>query len=145
MCDNCLRNVEPELCSLSRASKEIYDTIDDATRRDTELTLIKLMDSWYKRHNVQITRETGENMVAHLLSKRILKEEKCYTAYNVICYVKKGYDVVPDDGLDVYMIEDAALRRYLHPGVPGSTVVRKRKSTDICEPSTSKVKKDGKV
>ncbi|KAI4463322.1 dna helicase recq family member [Holotrichia oblita] len=141
MCDNCLRSAEPEYFSLKRACTEIYKTIDDAKKKEVDLTLIKLLDSWFKLYKVQILKTDAEDIVAHLLSSNALKEEKCYTSYNVICYIKNTYETIPEHGLDVYMRRNAALRRYLGP--PSLENVRnpKRKLEDRDAPSTSNIEK----
>ncbi|KRT83393.1 helicase [Oryctes borbonicus] len=115
MCDNCLRSTQPEYFCLKRACHEIYQTIDEAKKKENDLTLIKLIDSWFKLFKVQISKEDAEDIVAHLLSNRVLKEEKNYTAYNVICYFNKAYENPPKDSINVYMVRNAALRRYLGP------------------------------
>lgn len=138
-CDNCMRKATIELYDLNRACTEIYRTIEDATKKESDLTLLKLIDSWYKLHDVPITKDDAESVVAHLLRLRILKEEKCYTTYNVICYFKKNYEIPPEEGMDVRMVKNSPLRGYLGPP-PDARFMRKRKFDDFCQPSTSKVK-----
>lgn len=141
MCDNCLRSTKPESFSLKRACTEIYKTINDAKKKEVDLTLIKLLDSWLKLYKVQILKEDAEYIIAHLLSNKVLKEEKCYTSYNVICYIKNAYETVPEHGLDVQMIRNAALRRYLGPPSMEIPHSRKRKLEDRDEASTSNTSK----
>lgn len=97
MCDHCRQPKITEKRDITRFCKDIFSIIEKASENGVKLTLLKLMDSWYQTgaKDLRVSsitkpgmkRTQAERVVAFLLLKGFLKEEKSYTAYAVNCYV----------------------------------------------------------
>lgn len=113
MCDNCTSSLPVDSYDVSKACKQIEMII---SRSEDNLTLLKLIDKWYKVLNNKsgIDKNQMAQIIGNLLLRGFLKEYRSYTAYSVNCYIKlcdKKYDdiivkLVKDKKLDIYFKND---------------------------------------
>lgn len=99
MCDHCKRKKEVFAYDVTSFCRDVFTLIDNANEKGTNLTLIKLLDALFQTgakdlrvpsvKKPSINRDQAENVIAFLLLKGFLKEEKNYTAYTVNCYLQK--------------------------------------------------------
>ncbi|KAK4879436.1 hypothetical protein RN001_007582 [Aquatica leii] len=102
MCDNCKEESTIVWYNITSVCKYIYSIIDKAQTQEVNLTLLKLLDIWYKGGDKnlrvenlsmpKVERQHAEIIVAYLLMKGYLMDYKSYTAYATNCYIQKGRD-----------------------------------------------------
>lgn len=134
MCDHCKHQQDTYTTDITQYRKDIYTILEQATRNEVSMTLLKLLDSWYQNGSKplraatvrvpKISREQAENIVAYLLIKRFLSIDKKYTAYAVNCYIQKRYDEVPEEKIEM-VCKKRSTRK------PGE---------DDCEPQAKRIK-----
>lgn len=100
MCDNCEAPQDPVLYNITPACKYIYAILENADKKDINLTLLKLLDAWFKNgdknlrvQNIEmpvLERQHVERIIAYLFTKGYLQEYKSYTSYATNCYIQKG-------------------------------------------------------
>ncbi|KAF5269131.1 hypothetical protein FQR65_LT02430 [Abscondita terminalis] len=100
MCDNCKEPSTTVWYNITPVCKYIYSIIEKAEKQEVNLTLLKLLDVWYKGgdknlrvENVdmpKVERQYADIIIAYLLMKGYLIDYKSYTAYATNCYIQKG-------------------------------------------------------
>ncbi|KAF5299941.1 hypothetical protein FQA39_LY11314 [Lamprigera yunnana] len=146
MCDNCKENSTSVLYDITSVCTYIYSIIEKAETQEVNLTLLKLLDVWYKSgdkklrvENVnmpKVERQHAEMIVAYLLMKGYLADYKSYTAYATNCYIIKGKKFVLTENSMIEMPVSSSinLRGLLkrHSSVDDSTKSKVMK-IDICD------------
>lgn len=99
MCDSCLKKSEINIYDITPLCKDVHKILECAEERSVNLTMLKLLDGWFQTGSKElrapnlekpkIYREEAENVLAFMLTKGYLKEDKNYTAYAVNCYLQK--------------------------------------------------------
>lgn len=109
MCDRCYHkdSVHPPKMNITEHCLTLHKIIDHAFNMDEKLTMLKLIDSWYRKGKTTLRikdvpvplfeRFYAEQMVAFLIIKGYLKEDFHFTAYSTISYIKKGSKTVQED------------------------------------------------
>lgn len=100
MCDHCRCPKKIKETDIGNYCRQIYQIIDKASKSETNLTLIKLIDAWFGKgtavHKVssvpvpKFSREAGENIVGFLLINGYLKEDFAFNAYANLTYLIRG-------------------------------------------------------
>lgn len=114
MCDRCLHKdlVNPPKMNITEHCLALYQIIEHATNMDEKLTMLKLIDSWYKKGKTSLRlkdipaptfeRFYAEQMVAFLIIKGYLKEDFHFSAYATFSYIRKGKKVIDKDDRVVF-------------------------------------------
>lgn len=101
MCDHCKYPDCYETIDITKYNKDICKIIKHARKFETRLTVIKLIDNWFKSGNSKtlrppdvnkpsISKETAESVIAFLLINHYLKEDLHFTPYSTISYIDLG-------------------------------------------------------
>lgn len=108
MCDHCRSNRKFTITvsDITSLCQDVFAIIDHANSKEHKLTLLKLLDAWFQTGSKDlrapsvkkpnITREKAENVIAFMLLKGYLKEDKNYTAYTVNCYIQRNLSKIID-------------------------------------------------
>ncbi|XP_043475693.1 ATP-dependent DNA helicase Q1-like [Leptopilina heterotoma] len=100
MCDHCKKPREKKKIDVGPYCSYLYQIMMNAVQRETRLTPLKLIDSWYNKGAAALRvasvptpkfpREIGEAIVGHLLMLGYLQEDFQFTSYATITYLKRG-------------------------------------------------------
>lgn len=100
MCDHCDKTRKIVKTNIGPYCRQIYQIIDKASRTETNLTLLKLLDAWYNKGNVaqrvasvptpNFSREVAETIIAYLLINGYLKEQFTFNVYANLTYLIPG-------------------------------------------------------
>ncbi|KAK9886783.1 hypothetical protein WA026_018436 [Henosepilachna vigintioctopunctata] len=99
MCDFCKKNSSLVYYDITLACQTIHDIIDAANDKECKLTLLKLVNSWFRQNSKEfklptfpkpkISRLDAEKIISYLLLMNYLKIDKGYNLYNIIFYLQK--------------------------------------------------------
>lgn len=143
MCDNCKDHPEVVYHNITSACKYIYSIIEKAEKQEVHLTLLKLLDAWFKTgdknlrvENVKqpnVERHHAEIIIAYLLMKGFLMDYKSYTAYATNCYIQKGRGrrLTDDTVIEMPLPADIKMRGFA-----------KRSATEDADSETKRIKID---
>ncbi|XP_054282691.1 ATP-dependent DNA helicase Q1-like [Macrosteles quadrilineatus] len=100
MCDHCRAPREPKKVDVTKHCRTIYKLLAQAAASDTKMTAQKILDAWYGKGPPALklsgvsaptfSRDTAENILAHLLINGYLKEDFHFTPYSTISYIRRG-------------------------------------------------------
>uniref|UniRef100_A0A8D8YUF1 ATP-dependent DNA helicase n=1 Tax=Cacopsylla melanoneura TaxID=428564 RepID=A0A8D8YUF1_9HEMI len=108
MCDHCAAQdgggLGPKKVDISKHARTLCIILNHVSDDDINVTAAMLMDLWYKQKVAKVknvaalssfqaptfARETGENIIAHLLINNYLKQDFHFTPYSTISYLKLG-------------------------------------------------------
>ncbi|KAL1452886.1 hypothetical protein WDU94_007072 [Cyamophila willieti] len=107
MCDHCKQDgggMVPKKVDIGKHARTLCSILNHVSGEDINVTAAMLMDLWYKQKVAKVKnvaaissfqaptfpRETGENIIAHLLINKYLKQDFHFTPYSTISYLKLG-------------------------------------------------------
>ncbi|XP_060516387.1 ATP-dependent DNA helicase Q1-like [Cylas formicarius] len=116
MCDFCINPPKLVTYNIYNCLKDIYSIIDLSVTKDINLTLKKLMASWFQKgsKDIRITsikrplfsEEQGQHIIGVLIQKELLKINKGYTGYTTLAYIGRGLKDIPADKILMHYPSD---------------------------------------
>ncbi|KAK5645936.1 hypothetical protein RI129_004400 [Pyrocoelia pectoralis] len=138
-CDNCKASSSVVWYNITSVCKYVYAIIEKAEQLEVNLTLLKLLDVWFKGGDKnlrvedipmpKVERNQAEVILAYLLIKGYLIDYKSYNAYATNCYIQKapGRSLGTNTLIEIPISESINFRGLL------------KRSADIQDDSSSKV------
>ncbi|KAL3284470.1 hypothetical protein HHI36_018631 [Cryptolaemus montrouzieri] len=120
MCDFCRKNTSLVYYDITPACKTIHEIISAANQGECKLTLLKLVNSWFRLSckefslppfaKPDISRIDAEKIISYLLLLNFLKIDKGYNLYNIIFYLQKNQ--VPTGKIEICLPASVDLKGF---------------------------------
>ncbi|XP_033110224.1 ATP-dependent DNA helicase Q1-like [Anneissia japonica] len=92
-CDVCANKTQVSIeQNVTDNCLEIFSIIHKASLKDSQVTALKLLDSWSgnKSKGSCLSQNQREQIIAHLILRNYLELKFHFTPYNTICYIQPG-------------------------------------------------------